>query len=74
MTDDELLPPIELMPPYSLDFIAHLHGGCYPRHTTEHLLLAVVADAHGAGLLQAVMRTTVELQLLGLSTSNSVCD
>lgn len=70
MTIDEPLPPLELHPPYSLDFIAYLHGGCYPRDTTEQLLLAVAADAHGAGLLRAVMRTTVELRLLGLSTLN----
>lgn len=26
--DDDLIPPIEYEPPYSLEFVSHLHGSC----------------------------------------------
>src|SRR5947209_7583707 len=38
---DESAPPIEYEPPYSIDFVAHLHGGCYPEHITPTFLAAV---------------------------------
>jgi hypothetical protein len=54
-------PPIEFQPPYSLDFVAHLHGGCYSADVTPMLLRSVQADPDGARMLNAI--TDVQLEL-----------
>jgi hypothetical protein len=59
---DEGIPGIEWAPPYSPDFVAHLHGGCYPADVTPALLYAVNADPEGQRVLDAL--TVVQLELL----------
>ncbi|SHT79403.1 Uncharacterised protein [Mycobacteroides abscessus subsp. abscessus] len=65
MTDDELLPPIELRPPYSLDFVAHLHGGCYPDDITPLLLAAVDRNDAGRRMLDDLALARLELVIMG---------
>ncbi|MDM2096403.1 hypothetical protein PP348_20220 [Mycobacteroides abscessus] len=62
---DEPLPPIEYEPPYSLNFVAHLDAGCYPDDLTPELLAGVRRDPAGAGLLDLLTTTQLELRLLG---------
>jgi hypothetical protein len=50
---DEPIPPVEWSPPYSLDFVAHLEGGCYPTDITDTLMSAVRGDSDGARMLEA---------------------
>jgi len=59
-------PPIEYVPPYSLDFIAHLHDGCYSAQATPMLLQAVQRDPDGARMLDAL--TSAQLKLSFYST------
>jgi hypothetical protein len=57
------IPAIECAPPYSFDFITHLHGGCYSGHTTPALLRAVRADPDRARKLEALTLVQIELRL-----------
>lgn len=61
---DHPIPPIEWSPPYSLDFIAHLHGGCYPEDVTPNLLAAVRDDPARARQLDSMTLVQLELRLL----------
>ena len=65
MTDDEPLPAVEPAPPYSLEFIAHLHGGCYDDDITPQLLAAVAKDEAGKRILDELTIIQLELALLG---------
>jgi hypothetical protein len=58
-------PPVEHRPPYSFDFIAHLHGGCYPDDVAPMLLRAVQRDPDGARMLEALIAAQLELRLYG---------
>jgi hypothetical protein len=62
MTDD--LPAIEWSPPFTMDFVAHLAGGCYPDDVTPALLRAVRTDRDGARMLYALALVQLELVLL----------
>jgi hypothetical protein len=55
-------PPIEFQPPYSLDFVAHLHGGCYSADVTPMLLRSVQTDPDGARMLDALTGVQLELR------------
>lgn len=61
--DDQSIPPIEREPPYSMDFIAHLHGGCYPDAISRLLVAAVRADPDGARMLDGLEIVQLELRL-----------
>lgn len=63
--DSESIPPPEHAPPYSLDFVSHLHGGCYPANITPALLHAVRHDPAGVRMLDALTVTQMELGILG---------
>jgi len=56
-------PPIEYAPPFSLDFVAHLHGGCYPPDVTPLLLRAVQHDPDGGPMLDALESVCRELRV-----------
>lgn len=62
---DDALPPIELAPPYSLDFVAHLDAGCYPDDLSDALLAAVCRDEHGRRLLDALIVSRLEVRTAG---------
>lgn len=70
MTNNEPLPPIEHHPPYSLEFVAHLHGGCYGEDFTPQLLAAVRKDAGGVQLLDDITRAQSLLATFGVRTRN----
>jgi len=57
-------PPIEYGPPFSLDFVAHLHGGCYPADVTPLLLRAVQRDPDGVRLLDRLTNVQRAVRLL----------
>jgi hypothetical protein len=59
-------------PPYSVDFVAHLHGGCYPDAVTDGLLTAVRRDPDAARVLDSLTITQVELHELGLGEHGSM--
>ncbi|RIT48809.1 hypothetical protein D2E80_11935 [Mycobacteroides abscessus] len=61
VNDDEPRPPVEFCPPYSLDFVAHLHGGCYPDAITPGFLAAVRRDAIGRRMLDEIAIAQLEL-------------
>lgn len=65
MTDDDPVPPIQQGPPYSLDFVAHLHGRCYGDNVTPHLLTAVKADAEGRAMFDALETVHLDIRRLG---------
>lgn len=65
MNFTDVPPPIEYGPPYSMDFVAHLHGGCYLAAVTPMLLRAVRRDADGARMLDALTTTQLEVRLHG---------
>lgn len=67
MMDADALPPVEYGPPYSMDFVAHLHGGCYDTDLTPSLLEAVRRDAASARMLDALTMTQMELGELRMS-------
>ncbi len=67
VTNIEPLPAIEHAPPYSLEFIAHLHGGCYDDDITPQLLAAVAEDEAGKRRLDELIIVRLELALLGSS-------
>ena len=62
MTNHEPLPPIESSAPYSLDFVAHLHGGCYPNDVSPQLIEAVKRDPAGKQALDALNLVQLELK------------
>lgn len=62
---DAPIPPVELSPPYSLEFVAHLEAGCYPDDVTPELMAVVCRDPAGARMLDALRITQLELRLLG---------
>jgi hypothetical protein len=59
----DAIPPIECVPPYSIDFVTHLHGGCYSGDVTPSLLSAVRADPDGMRMLEALILVQVALGL-----------
>ncbi|WP_074355653.1 hypothetical protein [Mycobacteroides abscessus] len=61
----DAIPPVEFEPPYSVDFVAHLHGGCYPDALASDLLAGVRRDHESARLLDALTVTQLELRILG---------
>ncbi|WP_255784566.1 hypothetical protein [Mycobacteroides abscessus] len=61
---DEPLPSIEYCPPYSLDFVAHLHGGCYSEDIMAKLLTEVRADQAGQRMLDQLTIIQMELSLV----------
>lgn len=63
--DDDLIPPIEYEPPYSLEFVSHLHGSCYGDDVTPSLLAAVRADEVGARMLDSLTVVQLEMRLHG---------
>lgn len=68
MTSDDPLPPVEFGPPYSLDFVAHLHGGCYSDAVSPGLLAAVGRDDIGRQMLDDLAIAQLELVFLGHSS------
>lgn len=67
LTDmDEPIPPIEYEPPYSLDFLAHLHGECYDgTHDLSQVWASVLRDASAAQIVREL--TEVQMALRGFS-------
>jgi hypothetical protein len=65
VTDDEPLPAIEQAPPYTLEFIAHLHGECYGDDITPQLLAAATKDEAGKRMLDELTIVRLELALMG---------
>lgn len=59
------VPPVEYSPPYTMNFVAHLSGGCYPADITPALLSAVRADETGARMLDGITMVELELRLCG---------
>lgn len=59
------VPPVEYSPPYTMNFVAHLSGGCYPADITPALLRAVRADETGARMLDGITMVELELRLCG---------
>lgn len=51
---DNILPPIEHSPPFSMAFVAHLHGGCYPSDVATQLTAVVRRDRTGRQMLNAL--------------------
>ncbi|MDO3636038.1 hypothetical protein [Mycolicibacterium arseniciresistens] len=49
-----------------MEFVAHLHGGCYEADETERLLPTVRADPDGARMLAALTIAQLEVRLYGL--------
>lgn len=63
MTDD-LIPAPEHQPPYSEDFIAHLHAGAYEnRQDHDQLWRAVRADPDANYILLALSKVTDALRV-----------
>lgn len=60
---DEPVPPIELAPPYSMEFVAHLHAGCYAEGISRQLIRAVRQDKEGQRMLDALSITQLELRI-----------
>jgi hypothetical protein len=56
-------PPIEYGPPFSLDFVAHLHGYRYPADVAPLLMRAVQRDPDGARMLDALESVRIELRV-----------
>lgn len=69
---DEPLPPTEYGPPYSLDFVAHLHAGCYSGSETPSLMEAVRRDADGARMIDALLHTQLAVHALGRTVRNQL--
>lgn len=68
MTNDESPPAVEHAPPYSLEFVAHLHGGCYSADITPQLIAGVKADEAGRRLLDQLTIVQLELWLAASPT------
>lgn len=63
MTHDEL-PPIEYNPPFSMEFVAHLHGGCYDEDIAIRLLSMARQDRTGQHMLDMLNITRLGLARL----------
>jgi hypothetical protein len=59
------LPAIDFEPPYSLDFLAHLHGGCYPPDVTARLLEGIGRDLDASKLMDSLTLVQLALRLVG---------
>jgi hypothetical protein len=68
LVDEELLPPVETAPPYTRDFIAHLHGDCYPADVTSRVLPEVRGALDGARVLDELESVRLALAVLGSRT------
>lgn len=73
LADDDP-PSIEHHPPYSPEFVAHLHAGCYPDDLTPALLALVRADPGGARMLDDYSLIQLELRSHVVGTLGTITD
>lgn len=59
------LPPIEHEPPYSMEFVSHLHAGCYAASPTAAHMQAVRLDPNGARMIDALLAAQLAVRALG---------